>query len=52
MISKIPEPRIGISWDKSICEKRIEMEEKFKYMGPWVNTNLPQEVKIRPRVEQ
>ncbi|VEN57771.1 unnamed protein product [Callosobruchus maculatus] len=48
IISKTPEPPVDIS----IYGKRIDVEEKFKYLGTWITNNLDPEVEIRSRIEQ
>lgn len=48
IISKTPEPPINIS----IYGKRIEVVEKFKYLGTWISNKLDPDVEIRSRIEQ
>lgn len=48
IISKTPEPLANIT----IYGKRIEVVEKFKYLGTWISNNLDPEIEIRSRIEQ
>lgn len=48
IISKTPEPPIHIS----IYGKNIEVVNKFKYLGTWINSDLEPDVEIRARIEQ